>query len=260
MAISLTYPEQLETKEWLSKRGQILLRDHNTCQFCGRQASEFVNEYPDGHAYYVGVDSRAGTITKDLLELDNIKGHKEFRPEFVDETSGNCFMSQEEGYLLGLTNRLVFIYVLNASLSDAKNGHLATGEYRVVRAHIPSKYPVYIYFKKEEELESINLPIYYFQEDNVKLNVHHKFYVLGRNAWEYEDSSLITLCDKCHSQIHLCTDVKVYTTENGLQIAMNYTPCSRCGGVGYFPEYRKVENGICFRCRGYRYEELIPHM
>ena len=38
---------------------------------------------------------------------------------------------------------------------------------------------------------------------------------------------------------------------------MNFTPCVRCNGMGYFPEYKKIENGICFRCRGARYEELI---
>lgn len=40
---------------------------------------------------------------------------------------------------------------------------------------------------------------------------------------------------------------------------MNFTPCKRCAGYGYFPEYKHVENGICFRCGGNRYEELITH-
>lgn len=26
--------------------------------------------------------------------------------------------------------------------------------------------------------------------------------------------------------------------------------CPRCGGTGYLPQYRHVENGICFKCRG----------
>lgn len=27
-------------------------------------------------------------------------------------------------------------------------------------------------------------------------------------------------------------------------------PCYRCGGTGYLPEFKHVEGGICFRCRG----------
>lgn len=40
---------------------------------------------------------------------------------------------------------------------------------------------------------------------------------------------------------------------------MNYTPCHRCQGVGYISIYKHVQNGICFRCRGQRYEELIKN-
>lgn len=27
-------------------------------------------------------------------------------------------------------------------------------------------------------------------------------------------------------------------------------PCPRCGGTGYLPQFKHVENGICFLCRG----------
>jgi hypothetical protein len=30
------------------------------------------------------------------------------------------------------------------------------------------------------------------------LNVHHLFYLPGIEPWEYDDKSLITLCEKCH--------------------------------------------------------------
>lgn len=30
------------------------------------------------------------------------------------------------------------------------------------------------------------------------LHVHHKFYLNGKNPWEYDESALITLCDTCH--------------------------------------------------------------
>lgn len=36
-------------------------------------------------------------------------------------------------------------------------------------------------------------------------------------------------------------------------------PCGYCGGTGYRPEYRHVENGKCFHCEGRRvHGELVP--
>lgn len=34
------------------------------------------------------------------------------------------------------------------------------------------------------------------------LHVHHKRYIKGRMAWEYEDSNFAVLCDPCHSAAH----------------------------------------------------------
>lgn len=34
------------------------------------------------------------------------------------------------------------------------------------------------------------------------LNVHHKYYVKGKKAWEYPNNALITLCEKCHTKWH----------------------------------------------------------
>lgn len=31
------------------------------------------------------------------------------------------------------------------------------------------------------------------------LNVHHKYYIKGHKAWEYDNDALITLCTECHS-------------------------------------------------------------
>ena len=35
-----------------------------------------------------------------------------------------------------------------------------------------------------------------------RLQVHHKYYVEGRMAWEYPLIALITLCDRCHENLH----------------------------------------------------------
>lgn len=34
------------------------------------------------------------------------------------------------------------------------------------------------------------------------LQVHHKTYIDGLKAWEYSNNDLITLCSKCHKQVH----------------------------------------------------------
>lgn len=36
----------------------------------------------------------------------------------------------------------------------------------------------------------------------VQLDVHHIRYIYGREAWDYDDGDLVTLCHKCHEEIH----------------------------------------------------------
>lgn len=39
-------------------------------------------------------------------------------------------------------------------------------------------------------------------EDEKTLNVHHKYYLKNTMPWEYNDQSLVTLCESCHAQEH----------------------------------------------------------
>ena len=88
-----------------------------------------------------------------------------------------------------------------------------------------------------------------------KLNVHHKVYRQNKLAWEYPDADLITLCWSCHEEIHKNKKIPWYN-ETGSYVG-ELTPCTRCFGAGCFPEYKHVESGICFRCRGLKFEEFI---
>lgn len=36
-----------------------------------------------------------------------------------------------------------------------------------------------------------------------ELHVHHKKYIEGKKAWEYEDRYLITVCKPCHKKHHI---------------------------------------------------------
>lgn len=97
-----------------------------------------------------------------------------------------------------------------------------------------------------------------FESDrNIYLHVHHKHYVLGRLPWEYSDEELTTLCNWCHWELHENEQIKVYQeSDSGLE-DLNMKICSRCNGAGVFPEYSHVQAGICFKCNGARFEELI---
>ena len=40
------------------------------------------------------------------------------------------------------------------------------------------------------------------QRDDQTLNVHHRYYVKGRDPWQYPDFALQTLCEECHGDLH----------------------------------------------------------
>lgn len=91
----------------------------------------------------------------------------------------------------------------------------------------------------------------------VALQVHHLHYIYGLDPWEYKDSELVTLCERCHNHVHSHHEVPVYRLDGENLVKVHFTPCSRCGGAGWFPEYKHVQGGVCFRCHGAKYDELI---
>lgn len=97
-----------------------------------------------------------------------------------------------------------------------------------------------------------------FESDrNIYLHVHHIHYILGRLPWQYTDKELTTMCNWCHWELHQNEQIKVYEeTDHGLRM-VNLKTCSRCNGAGFFPEYSHVQAGVCFKCNGARYDELI---
>ena len=80
------------------------------------------------------------------------------------------------------------------------------------------------------------------------LNIHHTHYTRGCKPWEYENDSLVTLCEDCHKERHETSRIPLYDQEK--RLISNLAPCDRCGGSGYLPQYSHVEHGICFKCYG----------
>lgn len=95
----------------------------------------------------------------------------------------------------------------------------------------------------------------YFCGRSSQLQVHHKYYVNGQMAWDYPDNALVALCEDCHRKIH---DIQTPLLFEDTQYShyKQLTPCARCGGSGYIDRYKHVEGGVCFSCRGARFQEF----
>ncbi len=110
-----------------------------------------------------------------------------------------------------------------------------------------------------EEIASFEYDTFENSDKRYFLHVHHKYYILSKNPWDYPEEALVTLCNWCHWKFHEENIVPVYETE-GLYNELDLTPCLRCSGAGMFPEFTHVQNGFCFRCKGLKYEELIDNL
>lgn len=93
-------------------------------------------------------------------------------------------------------------------------------------------------------------------ENPIILHVHHKYYIDNKLPWEYKNDALITLCQICHQNLHDSTEIPVYEDEN-MTTKLNLKKCDRCNGSGYLNEFHYHQNGICFKCDGNKYLELI---
>ena len=81
------------------------------------------------------------------------------------------------------------------------------------------------------------------------LNVHHNYYIVGKNPWEYPNDALVTLCESCHQKRHE-KPTPCYRSQNFGEPIEYYNTCDRCSGSGYLPQYNDVQNGVCFKCGG----------
>jgi hypothetical protein len=118
----------------------------------------------------------------------------------------------------------------------------------------------YIEIKEDESEQKIKIvgikdPNKYIWKYVLGLHIHHKYYQKTKLAWEYPNEALLTLCWVCHEEAHKNQVVDVF--DENMNKVSNYNYCSRCFGAGWFPEYKHFEGGICFRCKGAKYEQLI---
>lgn len=61
---------------------------------------------------------------------------------------------------------------------------------------------------------------YYDAYADGRLEVHHKRYIAGRMAWEYDNEDLITLCSACHG-VHHMREAVDHSNRTGFQTGAN---------------------------------------
>lgn len=79
-------------------------------------------------------------------------------------------------------------------------------------------------------------------DDKSQLSVHHIFYLKGKKVDEYHNSFLLTLCDKCHNELHRQTELVYYAiTQHAIHISAPLI-------IDYFKALRmaiKIEPDYC---------------
>ncbi|TWI01242.1 hypothetical protein IQ05_00815 [Flavobacterium tiangeerense] len=210
----MEYKQELNRPEWKEKRKVILERDRSQCKKCNIKRSEFL-----GFSFEFGILNYEELI---------IKG---FVLKKIGKFSENIEISKN--------GTLLKCKLLIDNLKETPLNKLNLARQWTESNHILS-------FSQFE--------LVCFNEDNFDvnkffdLNIHHKYYQLGKKAWEYEDNALITLCNICHKNEHKNNKIPKLNQESKI---IGYSVlCDKCDGSGVILEYKYHKNGTCFKCNG----------
>ena len=256
------YYEELFDEEWKTKRIEILQRDKHRCKICGRTRTSSV-KFPEDpvlpkEELHVGLNySESVTVKNDVCAIWDKQ----------TLSSGIVFLYSGKTQTFVLDNGLHHVlfdgkYIVPTTVETKEELQAEDVKYGIATCEDGTLCP--IMFRAEDlpfapfNEKKIARP--YISDHAIKLHVHHKYYVIGNKPWEYPNDCLITLCSDCHEKLHHdgIVEIPVYAIDsNGRKIKMEYTPCNRCNGLGYIKEYLYYKGGICFRCNGVKYEELI---
>tara|TARA_R110002096_G_scaffold434640_2_gene656971 strand:+ start:1442 stop:2092 length:651 start_codon:yes stop_codon:yes gene_type:complete len=210
----MNYQEQLQTIEWKNKRIEILKRDNYSCTKCKSKRSNFLR-----------LSKKFGIKTYDYL------------------TNNSCF-----SFEIDKIEKIV--YYFNGETCFVNEAKYISEKEKIVLENLS-----FALQRDESYIENAKHQLICFTENISEkdkftdLNIHHKHYIIDKNAWEYNNDSLITLCEKCHKKEHQENTIPVYDKE--MNILFNAKICGKCEGSGYLPEFHYYENGICFKCYGF---------
>ena len=246
----MTYRELLESDEWKGKRKIILERDLYKCNKCHNE--NLITECFESSAYFDSVNNDKvfykihGPISE-ILDNINFRG-------FVFTNNFNKIDAIQVYYSIN-NNKVKIIAARPKDDFESLKKNFAT-------IKTPDKEALLLLYSSIYNLkqsiisEALNKKTSDYNWIFVNgLHVHHTYYQLGKNPWEYPDDALITLCWYCHEELHKNTQVSFFD-KDGFELD-KLNPCLRCFGAGYFPEYSFFHEGVCFRCNGAKYEQLI---
>ncbi|WP_455638141.1 HNH endonuclease [Parabacteroides sp.] len=265
----MTYEEQLKTKEWKEKRNKILRRDNYHCQHCGKFgicgddihiSLHRLEEMKD----YI-IDQQIVNIIKTYLFKDDYKDENKESFEVWDNNDKYPIKKISDWLLcpvitensidlpyyiickrpndiksISVYYTEMFTFSIEMLVCDNLKNSNALISFQVTRNNSKDIYQI-SYDNKSIIIRNskLSLPL---------LNIHHKSYIVNHDAWEYENSNLITLCEDCHQKEHEQHEILEYD-ENNKPIKKMKT-CSRCKGIGYIKQYKHYQNGVCFDCHG----------
>jgi len=243
----INYGDLLITLEWSHKRKSIINRDRCCCISCGLSSTMFESGFNIAFQMNDNLFSSSVDYVEEPIEVfksnNNIKSFDVLKSPHIDEAY--CAISTTGKLLL----------VNHVSISNLK-----TSSQKVINKEFTKNgLEVWILGIKGEKYSSLDFRIPTITDFSLVMHVHHKLYIKERLPWEYNDSDLITLCNRCHADLHAKNRIPIYTIINGQYYNLDYNPCNRCNGVGIFSQYKHVEGGVCFKCKGNRYEELIDN-
>ncbi|MDD3005871.1 HNH endonuclease [Flavobacterium sp.] len=240
---AIPYNLQLNTIEWKNKRENIIKRDGFCCTRCDSTQSFLKNDFNVQFRLRQKLNSNSIVYENKPIEL--IKKELNIKNiTIVEIPFDNSFCGISDNGILFLVNSDI--------LKNTPKNELV-----INRCESEKGERFYVFGQKNCKYSNLEYFIPQISTDRVILHVHHTFYVKDKLAWDYNDDDLITLCNKCHTEVHDQIVIPWYEIIGGELRKLPYRPCKRCNGIGYFPEYKNVEDGVCFRCKGKRYEELI---
>lgn len=239
-----TYRDLLEKPEWKNKRKIILKRDENRCVNCDN--------------LHLVENLEVGILVSFMGRHSILKEKKEVSL-LIDKVGGS---SPDAGGKVRVFNEVNLIetehYVVYYQLNSDDNRYVKP-VIGIVHNNEKIKgftleHLILFGFAKRLLLERdflMNSTWIYA----VGLHIHHTYYQEGLLPWEYPNESLQTLCWHCHEELHKNEKVPYLNTQ-GIECG-KLTPCLRCFGSGYLPQYYYYLGGVCFRCNGARFEEMI---
>lgn len=229
----MTYEELLSDDRWGSKRNQIIIRDRLQCTLCANERL-LTNSFTGALVLKGKNDQGAlygfmGSVTTGITSSKKI---------FLKNDTSITDVVISQGDIVYIDSEFVnepFLKILGIRSWLQQDRQAVTKRWE----NLP-------FANNYNEFEWKYVP---------GLHVHHKYYQIGLKPWGYPDEALQTLCWVCHEELHKTCKVDLLD-ERG-KVIKYLTPCHRCYGAGVFPEYRHIIKGLCFHCRGAKYEEMI---